>query len=353
MEESVTTIINIFLSSPLCTYCRQYLPHLRANSILVLLILLFVMTAAYFLSHNIRVSARMAWSIAASCYSNRVYYEKVRWAIAAMINPSATIMWFKQMDNSCYFPFLKINPRLALKPIRVYMSTRWKISKKIKVLQDTYRFIDQHGDFLKNTLLQKEGGALAQTSLGKDADVTIILSYDARFRKEGEFVLFLWISSLTRAVAFLSFSLESHPDGSCSCYIGCVQGGKEGNQKDDVVTASKATHGLRPKAVMVFAVQEMARAFGAKELLGVGNDIQAHRRKHLIHIPLFHDYSFDYNSTWTDVGGVPDKEGWYRLPLETHRHARESIKANKRSMYLKRYAMMDDIAQQIKSLCSL
>jgi len=54
-------------------------------------------------------------------------------------------------------------------------------------------------------------------------------------------------------------------------------------------------------------------------------------------------------SKWTDVGGSPDKDGWYRLPLKTYRHAREEIKANKRSMYLKRYAMMDDITQQMDS----
>ena len=325
--------------------------HFHQNGFVYSTILLsFVTMLIYFSAQSkLFMAARMGWSIAESCYINRLTYEKLRWGLAAAIKPSTSIMWFEQMGHSQYLPFLEVNPRLALKPTRVYMSTRWKMTKKIKVLQDTYNFIHYSGPFLQNSLLRPDGDVIAQTDLGKHGNATIVLSYDSRFRKEGELVLSLWISSVTRAIAFLSFSLESHPDGACSCYIGCLQGGKEGNQKDDVVTASKAMHGLRPKAALVFAVQEMARAFGARELLGVGNDIQAHRRKHIVHIPFFHDYTFDYNATWTDVGGTPDKEGWYRLPLETYRHPREEIKTNKRSMYLKRYAMMDNFAHQINS----
>lgn len=325
--------------------------HFHLNNLVytVIILSLFSILIYFSVQSKFIIAAKMGWSIAESCYINRLTYEKLRWGLAAAIKPSTSIKWFEQMVNAHFIPFLEINPRLALKPTRVYMSTHWKMTKKIKVLQDTYNFIHHSGAFLQNSLLQPDGGIIAQTDLGKHGNATIVLSYDTRFRKEGELVLSLWISSLTRAIAFLSFSLESDPDGPRSCYIGCLQGGKEGNQKEDVVTASKAMHGLRPKAALVFVVQELTRAFGARELLGVGNDIQAHRRKHIIHIPFIHDYTFDYNATWTDVGGAPDKEGWYRLPLETYRHPREDIKANKRSMYLKRYAMMDDISRQIHS----
>jgi uncharacterized protein len=351
MEQISTLIKSIFANSSVCNYCRLHLLHFHQNSLVYTVITLsFLLMLVYFSGRSrLFVAAGMGWNIAASIFSNKRTYEKLRWALAAAITPSASIMWFEQMGNSCYRSFLEINPRLALKPTRVYLSTRWKITQKIKVLQDTYNFIHQHGSFLQSSMLRPDGGILAQTDLGKHGNATIVLSYDARFRKEGEFVLSLWISSLTRAVAFLSFSLESHSDGTCTCYIGCLQGGKEGNQKEDVVTASKAMHGLRPKAALVFVAQEMARNFGARELLGVGNNIQAHRRKHIVHIPFLHDYTFDYNATWTDVGGAPDKDGWYSLPLETYRHAREEIKTNKRSMYLKRYAMMDDITQQMDS----
>ena len=350
--ELYSTIINSLLAvSSQCNYCKLHLTHFDLNSLVYTgtIFSLFSIVIYFSVQSKFLIAAKMGWSIAESCYINRLTYEKLRWGLVAAIRPSTSIKWFEQMESAHFVPFLKINPRLALKPTRVYMSTRWKMTKKIKVLQDTYNFIHQSGAFLQNSLLQPEGGIIAQADLGKHGNATIVLSYDTRFRKEGEFVLSLRISSLTRAIAFLSFSLENDPDGPCSCYIGCLQGGKEGNQKEDVVTASKAMHGLRPKAALVFVAQELTRAFGARELLGVGNDIQAHRRKHIIHIPFIHDYTFDYNSTWTDVGGTPGKEGWYRLPLETYRHPREDIKTNKRSMYLKRYAMMDEISQQINS----
>ncbi|MDD2541064.1 MAG: DUF535 family protein [Desulfuromonadaceae bacterium] len=295
-------------------------------------------------------AAKTGWKIAAACYTNNITYQKLRWALASAMQSIVSHIWFNRLDENFLQPFLINNPRLALKPVRVYMSTRWKITQKVKVIIDTYQFIWLRGGFLHNSLLQSNGDVLARTCLGKYGHATILLSYNNQFRKEGELVLSLWVGALTRAVAFLSFSLERHPDGSYICYVGCLQGSKEGHQKENVITASKAMHGLRPKAALVFTIQEIARAFGAKKLLGVGSSIQAHRRKHLLHIPFLHDYTFNYDATWIDAGGVPDTDGWFRLPLKTHRHSHEEIKSNKRSMYLRRYAMMDDFAQQISSL---
>jgi len=294
-------------------------------------------------------AAIIGWQLAGSCYQNQLFYEKVRWSLMVAIEPKVFLEWFDHMSDYSIQPFLEINPRLVLKPARVYMSSRWKMAQKVKVLLDTYQII-QHHCLLKNLMLQSGESKLVHTTLGKQCDVTVTLNHDVRFRKEGELVLDLWVGSLTRAVSSVAFSLERNMDGSYTCYIGCIQGGKDGHQHDDVIIATKAMHGIRPKSLLIFVVQEIGRSIGVSKLYGVGNAIQAHRNKHWIRVPFFHDYPFNYDETWIEAKGVAESNGWYRLPLETHKRSIEEIKTNKRSMYSRRYKMMDDISHQIISV---
>ena len=49
-----------------------------------------------------------------------------------------------------------------------------------------------------------------------------------------------------------------------------------------------------------------------------------------------------------EVGGVPVGDGWFRLPLTTPRRTPEEIKPNKRSLYTKRYLLLDGLSAQIR-----
>ncbi len=84
--------------------------------------------------------------------------------------------------------------------------------------------------------------------------------------------------------------------------------------------------------------------------------IQAYRRKHAIHLPRWHAIQFDYNAFWSESGGQPESDGWYELPPTPVRRNIHEIKANKRSLYLRRYRLLDNlslkIADTVKNLSS-
>jgi hypothetical protein len=130
--------------------------------------------------------------------------------------------------------------------------------------------------------------------------------------------------------------------------VGCVQGSHQG-QEGLVNALGKAMHGLRPKALVLFAAQEAGHALGVREMFGAGNLIQVHRRKHLVHIPLAHDLTFDYDAFWEEMGGLPAFDGWFYLPRRSRRRTRDEIKPNKRGQYQKRYALEEAIAGQIRA----
>ena len=159
-------------------------------------------------------------------------------------------------------------------------------------------------------------------------------------------MLSLRSASLRDPVIQMAFSFEQQSKAERICYIGCIQGR---STKDEIKMMTKAMYGLRPNLVMIFIVQEIARLFALTHLFGVSNAIHPHHSKYLIHLPFMHDTTFDYDALWTDMGGVSDSDGWFRLPLKTERRSSKEMKPNKRAMYHRRYAMMDELSRQIEA----
>lgn len=301
-------------------------------------------------------AARRAWSLSAEAFRAdrpiRRLKQNLRWAAAAAIRPRAALDWFAHLRRGDLEPFREANPILDFKPMRVYLSTRWNRFRRTKVMRETYAFVLWRGGALREALLQPqgEGVVLAEFSLGEAGAGRILLGLDNRFRKEGEFAVTLAAPARGGRICSLSFALEWRDNGLI-LFAGCVQG-SHGDDDGIMKVLGKAMHGLRPKALVVFAAQEVARALGAREIFGAGNAIQVHRKKHLIHLGWAHELTFDYDAFWQELGGRPAFEGWFYLPRKARRRTREEIKPNKRSLYAKRYGLQDEIARQIRAAMS-
>jgi uncharacterized protein VirK/YbjX len=107
-------------------------------------------------------------------------------------------------------------------------------------------------------------------------------------------------------------------------------------------------HGVRAKAMAIFALQELVSALGISRLLGAGNTIQMSRGKHMISVP-WNKISFNYDGMWAEADGKPAEEGWFELPLREVRRTREEIKANKRPLYARRYALFDQLQAAVEA----
>jgi uncharacterized protein VirK/YbjX len=294
-------------------------------------------------------AVREAWVLAACGYAGEpcltIFKKQTRFAFAAAVHSKTALEWFHILQTPELSMYARLNPRLALKPLRVYMSHRWEIGQKIKIIKDTYTFIQLFGSPLQDALIRTEGVNLAQFVIANDYDAYVKLGYDNSYRKEGELVVSLLCAELGGTIISLVFSFEQLQNGEWAMYIGCIQG-RHGVDNKPI---SKAMHGLWPKALIVYVAQEIACALGAKYIYGVGNAIHSHKKKHIIHIPSRHGLTFDYDSLWADVDGKMSAEGWFDIPLQLQRRPYEDMKSNKRSMYNRRYTMLDDISKQIRS----
>lgn len=297
----------------------------------------------------IRVS-RKAWDYSTQAYETRPGEQSkvkrhVRWATLAMVRKASVQGWFSFLDEPFVRPFVAANPRLAFRPMGTYMSRRWGWSRRFKVIRDTYIFVNAKGGAFQQAMLNPGGLLLSRIPLDKSGALILRLRADGQFRKEGEVGVFMELEGVPGAVSSFAFSLE-HLAAGWTCYVGALQG-RSGGDEETIKFATKAMHGLRPKALMAFVAQEVVRSLRVANLLGVGNDIHVALGRTL---GPTQKVRFDYDELWKETGGEPRSDGWYGLPLKALRRTGDDIKPNKRSMYAKRYALMDGLSRQIRTI---
>ena len=293
------------------------------------------------------------WKLATKGFENfdQKYCRKqqLKIVVYTFLYPKFSYKWFQFIKSPNFSPILNQRPVLYVKPYRPYISTKWNKKQKIKVIQDNYNFLKNKGNLLSKLLnANKVPIIIAEVQFKNDFVGYLKLGYDYRYRKEGELVLFFDCDKLGGRIISASFSFEELKKDFWVCYIGCVQGTNI-NAENSIKLLQKLMYGLRPNSFIIYTLQELASNLGCNEIYGVGNAIQAYRKKHFIHIPWIHNIHFDYNTFWEELNGKKMEKGWYKLPLIPVRKNIQDIKSKKRSMYKKRYNMLDAISSQISN----
>lgn len=288
-----------------------------------------------------QIHAERAWnSIATKCVGRAFT------ALATHRSFSAWVAFLLRPENR---PFAEANPMLWHRTLLGYLSTRWDGARKVKVLTDSYRFAQAHpGPLLDCLLGQKNVGfTFAEVPLGEESGtIRFALASDDRFRREGEWTLRVFCDQIGGELCSIAFSVEEI-DGKWVAYAGAIQGGSGANEAT-IKASAKAMHGVRAKAMAIFALQEVVSTLGFGRLLGAGNSIQMSNAKHMIHVP-WNKISFNYDGMWAEADGRPAEDGWFELPLREVRRTREEIKANKRPLYARRYALFDLLQAAVAS----
>ncbi|MFU2079384.1 VirK/YbjX family protein [Avibacterium endocarditidis] len=150
---------------------------------------------------------------------------------------------------------------------------------------------------------------------------------------EGFFSLNIYDQENQRSVYDASFTFLS-PN---QILIASIQGPKGENAQDIVRLATKELYGLRPMFMLVNAFKALAKQLNC-DLVAISHKRQAKFRwndsKRLI---------FNYDEFWQENNGKLNTQGYWALPLEIERKPLEEIQSKKRSMYRKRYEMLDKL----------
>ncbi|WP_044470685.1 VirK/YbjX family protein [Mannheimia massilioguelmaensis] len=124
--------------------------------------------------------------------------------------------------------------------------------------------------------------------------------------------------------------------------VASMQGSHHENALDLIKQSTKSLYGIRPMYMLVNCFKLMCQHWQC-ELLAISHKQQAKYR--------FNDHSrllFNYDVFWQSNSGRLINHYWH-LPLSIEIKSMEQIASKKRALYRKRYAMLDDVEQQVKN----
>jgi len=280
-----------------------------------------------------------------SYYRNRTSFWR---SIYAFIEHRAFADWVAFLNAPGYESARDGDRLVWYKPLRGYITTDWEATRRVKVLKDTYRLIFANPGPAREVFVGGRGVRLAAEPLGdEEGELVIELNHQCRFKREGELSISVVCPAHGGELASIAFSFED-TDAGLVVYVGALQGGLGANPAT-VKSSTKAMHGLRPKAMAILALQLYLRSLGISKILAVRDLRQMSNVKHFIKTP-WNRVNFNYDEAWSECGGKEVDASWYELPLSPKLKNRDEIKPNKRTLYFRRYAMIERLAAQVSSV---
>jgi uncharacterized protein VirK/YbjX len=213
---------------------------------------------------------------------------------------------------------------------------------RLELLREHYEFLIERFARPELNILFGPGWELPALPVPELQQFRLSLIYPPH-SKEGELGLRLVNTRTRTMVMVLTFSFIRLPADDWGVFIGCLQGSKSPEQKELVIHLTRSLHGLRPKALLVFVVQQMARLWGLSAIHAVGGreHIYRHYRKR-------RTFNANYDEFWLECQGELRADGNYELPLAPAVRPLEDLPRNKRPVYRKRYQMLEQLARALE-----
>ena len=284
--------------------------------------------------------------------ASRVYPEKgaqrakdrAKFCLRGFAMPRLTRQWFQMLAKPELAVAVRNCPRILSKLQRPYLHRKLKPTEQLQILQEHYRFVQQ--SFPPETLekiYSDHGALLADIPLEGVGHFSLRLAHWSSTEKEGELTVSLVNESTPAAMFMMTFSFTSYQPGGSEIFIGGLQTVRKATSRELVVDITRGMYGLRPKALLLFVVQQLAAIWNIKTLRAVSNDMIVFRHARLQKKKVF----ADYDEFWVESDGQLGVDGFFTLPTQFVSRPIVEIKPNKRTLYKHRYALLEKLGIQI------
>lgn len=265
----------------------------------------------------------------------------------SMLHYMASNKIFNFFGQPAFSQFAATYPMLQRKILHRYLHCGMSADKKANAIINHYTFINK---YFTNEAIQSMyfGGSIRLLELTIASELyTLEMGYSDAFYREGELTLML-IDAEKRRIYSIAFSFLKDKDQN---YI--LIGGMQGPQQTDVSslqlikTMTKEMHGLRPRNFMIFVLRTIAVSLGIEKIAAITTDNHI-SKCHRVAFKRFDPFQADYNGYFEEEGGIR-KGRFFILQSEQKRKSIDLIESKKRSLYKKRYAMMENFIQSINT----
>lgn len=274
-------------------------------------------------------------------------FKRSKYILRGMARRQLTLRWFKFLATYGLDQVATEHPYFYRKLQIGYLTRTLSPDGRLQVLEQHYRFLQRHLSPENTKALFSKGILLAFFETKKADALELRLLYSGWCPREGELMIQLMDARSGLLVSSISFTVGKYSAPRHEIFIGGLQG-RNGNYlanpegKDSVVEITRGLHGLRPKALLLFAVQQVCSQWGISSLRAVSNRTHVHR-----HSSGQQKLLASYDAFWSESGGLRLADGNFTLPARFVPREECTIAPKKRSLYRSRYQMMETIGRQI------
>ena len=262
--------------------------------------------------------------------------QPLKFYLRAVRQPRLTHAWLARLVQPDIAPLWAAHPRLATKLQRPYLCCAWSPLERFGALMGHYQALTRCFAPAARVAIYQEGLPLLRLiHPDSDRQLEVRLAYHDQFEKEGELTLVIQDVGTGLTLAGLTFSLVSHA-GQRVLIIGGLQASPDPRMRDIIHAVAKEHHGLRPKALALWCLQELASVWQISQIQAVGDGQHIYRHTHKRR-----EFAARYDDFWAESDGtrLPGGGSW-ELPLQLRTRPREELKPSRRKAHERRYAML-------------
>lgn len=230
---------------------------------------------------------------------------------------------------------LRAYPNYSYPVIHRFLDKRFNAEKRLEIVCDNLTFLPQ-----KLAQYHLPPLWVKPINFGEVIpDFEIRLNINEYQAMEGFWALKLRKKSSRQVVYLLTFGKIAQ-----SLLIGVIQGANTENAKDLVKYLTKQCHGLRPAYLLIEVMKLLADTLGYS-LLGIPHKYQNKSR-----FIQSKRYTVNYDTLFKESGGL--RQEYWQLPLTLDKDLTD-VPSKKRSMYRKRFEMLEKLADVIHQIFNL
>jgi uncharacterized protein VirK/YbjX len=256
-----------------------------------------------------------------------------------------TRAWLARLVQPDIAPLWAARPRIAQKLQRPYVSCAWDSPMRLAALLKHYDILCQVFAPEVRTAIYGDGVDLIRLSHAEtDGQWDLRLFYHDRFEREGEITLAIRDVGTNVTLAGLTFCLAQNVYDRVAI-IGGVQASSDPRTRGLIHDATKALFGMRPKALLLWSVQQLAQQWRITQIQAVGDAQHVWR-----HWMKRREIAASYDEFWRESDGrtLPGGGSW-ELPLKYNSRTRGELKPSRRKTYECRYAMLDALGPKLQA----
>jgi uncharacterized protein len=286
------------------------------------------------------------WSASARAHAQGIngrFRRRSRFFLRALGQPWLTRAWLARLVQSDIAPLWAARPRLAQKLQRPYVCCAWDSPMRLAALLKHYDFLGEIFAPEARVAIYEDGVDLVRITLaGSGEQWDIRLFYHDRYEREGEMTLAIREVATGVTLAGLTFCLAQNGDERVAI-IGGVQASNDPRTRGLIHVATKGLFGMRPKALLLWCLQQLAQPWSLTQIQAVGDSQHVWR-----HWMKRREISASYDEFWRESDGrtLPGGGSW-ELPLKYNSRTRGELKPSRRKTYECRYAMLGALGPRL------